>query len=60
VPTNPVGEYKIMELVSVGHSIGRYIYDLEWCPKYRYNMFRAREIKSFVKIFYTRLLNVTT
>jgi REP element-mobilizing transposase RayT len=31
-----------MELVSGSHSIGQNIYHLEWCPKYRYNMFRGK------------------
>jgi len=31
-----------MELVSGSHSIGQSIYHLEWCPKYRYNMFRGK------------------
>ena len=34
-----------MELVSDSHSIGQNLYHLEWCPKYRYNMFRREEIK---------------
>jgi putative transposase len=29
-----------MELVSSSHSIGQNLYHLEWCPKYRYNMFK--------------------
>ena len=31
-----------MELVSGSHSIGQNLYHLEWCPKYRYNMFRGK------------------
>ena len=31
----------IMELVSGSHSKGQNLYHLEWCPKYRYNMFRG-------------------
>ena len=34
-----------MELVSGSHSIGQNLYHLEWCPKYRYNMFRREENK---------------
>jgi len=32
---------QIMELFSGSHSIGQNLYHLEWCPKYRYNMFRG-------------------
>jgi putative transposase len=31
-----------MELVSGSHSKGQNLYHLEWCPKYRYNMFRGK------------------
>jgi len=34
-----------MDLVSDSHSIGQNLYHLEWCPKYRYNMFRGKENK---------------
>jgi len=34
-----------MDLVSTSHSIGQNLYHLEWCPKYRYNMFRREENK---------------
>ena len=34
-----------MELVSGSHSIGQNLYHLEWCPKYRYNMFRGKKNK---------------
>jgi len=34
-----------MDLVSGSHSIGQNLYHLEWCPKYRYNMFRREEHK---------------
>ena len=34
-----------MNLVSGSHSIGQNLYHLEWCPKYRYNMFRREENK---------------
>ena len=34
-----------MELVSGSHSIGQNLYHLEWCPKYRYNMFKHEENK---------------
>jgi putative transposase len=33
---------QIMNLVSGSHSIGQNLYHLEWCPKYRYNMFRGK------------------
>ena len=29
-----------MNVVSGSHSIGQNLYHLEWCPKYRYNMFQ--------------------
>ena len=32
----------LMNLVSGSHSIGQNLYHLEWCPKYRYNMFRGK------------------
>ena len=34
-----------MELVSGSHSIGQNLCHLEWCPKYRYNMFKQEENK---------------
>ena len=34
-----------MKFVSGSHSIGQNVYHLEWCPKYRYNMFRQEENK---------------
>jgi len=34
-----------MNLVSGSHSIGQNLYHLEWCPKYRYNMFMKEENK---------------
>ena len=34
-----------MKLVSESHSIGQSLYHLEWCPKYRYNMFKKEENK---------------
>ena len=34
-----------MELVSGSHSIGQNMYHLEWCPKYRYNMFKRESNK---------------
>jgi len=34
-----------MDLVSGSHSIGQNLYHLEWCPKYRYNMFKQEENK---------------
>jgi len=34
-----------MDLVSGSHSIGQNLYHLEWCPKYRYNMFKREESK---------------
>jgi len=43
-----------MELVSGSHSIGQNLYHLEWCPKYRYNMFRREENKNLCEeILYT-------
>ena len=35
-----------MDLVSTSHSIGQNLYHLEWCPKYRYNMFKREENKN--------------
>ena len=35
-----------MSLVSGSHSIGQNLYHLEWCPKYRYNMFKREENKN--------------
>ena len=35
-----------MELISSSHSIGQNLYHLEWCPKYRYNMFRQVDNKN--------------
>ena len=35
-----------MELISDSHSIGQNLYHLEWCPKYRYKMFRREENKN--------------
>ncbi|MBO8182862.1 MAG: transposase [Archaeoglobus sp.] len=32
-------------LVSGSHHIGQTIYHLEWCPKYRYKMFRKNKNK---------------
>src|SRR5512136_1185976 len=34
-----------MKLVSGSHSIGQNMYHLEWCPKYRYNMFKHESNK---------------
>ena len=34
-----------MSLVSRGHSVGQSLYHFEWCPKYRYNMFRGDKNK---------------
>ena len=34
-----------MELISGSHSIGQNMYHLEWCPKYRYNMFKRESNK---------------
>ena len=34
-----------MDLISNNHSVGQNIYHLEWCPKYRYQMFKSEEIK---------------
>ena len=44
-----------MDLVSGSHSIGQNLYHLEWCPKYRYRMFRHEENK---KLCETILHNV--
>ena len=33
-------EELLMELISGSYSIGRNMYHLEWCPNYRYNMFK--------------------
>jgi putative transposase len=42
-----------MKLTSGSHSIGQNLYHLEWCPKYRYNMFRQEENKNLCeKILY--------
>ena len=46
-----------MELVSGSHSIGQNLYHLEWCPKYRYNMFRREDNK---KLCETILREVAT
>ncbi|MBU0498238.1 MAG: IS200/IS605 family transposase [Candidatus Thermoplasmatota archaeon] len=35
-----------MDLISDSHSIGQNLYHLEWCPKYRYNMFRREDHKN--------------
>ncbi len=34
-----------MDLISSSHSVGQNIYHLEWCPKYRYHMFKNEDIK---------------
>lgn len=34
-----------MELVSGSHRVGQSLYRLEWCPKYRYHMFKKEENK---------------
>ena len=34
-----------LNLVSGSHSVGQNLYHLEWCPKYRYNMFKREENK---------------
>ena len=34
-----------MSLISGSHSIGQNMYHLEWCPKYRYNMFKRESNK---------------
>ena len=34
-----------MNLISGSHSIGQNLYHLEWCPKYRFNMFKREENK---------------
>ena len=35
-----------MDLISGSHSVGQNLYHLEWCPKYRYNMFKREENKN--------------
>ena len=35
-----------MKLASGSHSVGQNMYHLEWCPKYRYNMFKKLENKN--------------
>jgi hypothetical protein len=42
----PAQERKIMDLISGSHSVGQNLYHLEWCPKYRYNMFRREDHKN--------------
>ena len=37
---------KNLDLISGSHSIGQNLYHLEWCPKYRYNMFRREDHKN--------------
>ena len=32
-------------LNSIGHAKGQWIYHIEWCPKYRYNLFRKEAHK---------------
>jgi Transposase and inactivated derivatives len=32
-----------MDLVRSNHRVGQNLYHFEWCPKYRYNMFRKEE-----------------
>ena len=34
-----------MDLIRGSHSVGQNLYHLEWCPKYRYNMFMKEENK---------------
>jgi len=34
-----------MNLIGGSHSIGQNLYNLEWCPKYRYKMFMKEENK---------------
>ena len=34
-----------MDLISGSHSVGQNLYHLEWCPKYRCNMFKREENK---------------
>jgi len=35
----------MMSLVRGSHSVGQSLYHFEWCPKYRYRMFRKEENK---------------
>ena len=39
-------EELLMELISGSYSIGRNMYHLEGCPKYRYNIFKQEENKN--------------
>jgi len=32
-------------LNSIGHAKGQWVYHIEWCPKYRYNLFRKEKNK---------------
>jgi len=36
----------LVQLISGSHSVGQNMYHLEWCPKFRYNMFRKQEHKN--------------
>ena len=36
----------LVNLISGSHSVGQNMYHLEWCPKYRYNMFKKQEHKN--------------
>jgi putative transposase len=40
---------QIIDLVSGSYSIGQNLYHFEWCPKYRYNMFRGKGNKKLYK-----------
>ncbi len=34
------------ELVRTSHAVAQCVYHFEWCPKYRYNMFRKEDYRS--------------
>lgn len=42
----PVQSVKKMELNSGSHRVGQSVYHLEWCPKYRYQMFNKEKHKN--------------
>ena len=47
-----------MKLVSGSHSIGQNLYHLEWCPKYRYNMFKQDENKKLCEDILHEIANI--
>ena len=36
----------LLKIDSGSHSVGQNMYHLEWCPKYRYNLFKKQENKN--------------